>query len=93
MQACVLGARWCRQQAVFRVLGPTRCLPPTHPPGPTTPRQDAIDPTYGNEASAELRKEISRLQHRYGDLLREQERLVGEMERAVLKRAVISVKV
>ncbi len=55
--------------------------------------QDAIDPNYGNEAVAVLRKEISRLQHRYGELLREQERLVQEMERAVLKRDIISMKV
>ncbi|GAB4817322.1 hypothetical protein N2152v2_004368 [Parachlorella kessleri] len=54
--------------------------------------QDAIDPNYGNEETTVLRKEISRLQHRYGELLSEQERLVQEMERAVMKRDIMAMK-
>ena len=33
------------------------------------------------------------MQHRYGELLSEQERLVQEMERAVMKRDIIAMKV
>ena len=47
----------------------------------------------GQEALAELRREIHRLQLRHAELLRSQERLVQEMERAVEKRGTISVKV
>lgn len=57
------------------------------------PPQEALDPAVGQEALAELRKEIHRLQLRHGELLRSQERLVQDMERAVEKRDTISIKV
>ena len=60
---------------------------------PSGPPQEALDPAVGHEVLAELRKEIHRLQLRHQELLRSQERLVVEMERAVEKRDNISVKV
>lgn len=58
-----------------------------------SPCQDAVDPAYGNEELAALRKEVQRLGHAAGELLREQEALVSDMERAVAKREVIGTKV
>ena len=55
--------------------------------------QEALDPSVGQEALAELRQRIHRLQLRHGELLRGQERLVADMERAVSKRDVISLEV
>lgn len=55
--------------------------------------QEAIDPSYGNEEVAALHKDVSRLRHRFEDLMREQERMVLEMERAVSKRDIIAMKV
>ena len=55
--------------------------------------QEAVDPQYGGEELAGLRKEVQRLAHAAGELAREQEALVGEMERAVAKREVIGTKV
>ncbi|PRW44941.1 Coiled-coil domain-containing 40 isoform C [Chlorella sorokiniana] len=54
--------------------------------------QDAVDPAYGNEELAALRKEVQRLTHTAGELARSQEAMVQEMERAVAKREVISTK-
>lgn len=59
---------------------------------PSVPPQEVLDPAVGQEVLAELRKEIHRLQLRHQELLRSQERLVVEMERAVEKRYTISVK-
>lgn len=55
--------------------------------------QDAIDPAYGGEELAALRKEVQRLGHAAGEGARAQEALVQDMERAVGKREVICTQV
>lgn len=61
------------------------------PPGDLA--QEAVDPAYGGEELAELRKEVQRLGHAAGELARAQEGLLADLERAVAKREVIGSKV
>lgn len=57
-----------------------------------SPPQEALDPSYGGEELAALRKEVRRLGAAAGELARGQEGLVGALEAAVTKREVIGVK-
>lgn len=52
--------------------------------------REALDPTVGQQESRSMEKEVHRMSIRLEGLKREQERLAEEMERAVLKRTVIS---
>ena len=52
--------------------------------------REALDPTVGQQETQNMEKEVHRMALRLEALKREQERLSGEMERAVLKRAIIS---
>jgi chromosome segregation ATPase len=52
--------------------------------------REALDPTVGQQETLNMEKEVHRMALRLDTLKREQERLSGEMERAVLKRAVIA---
>ncbi|KAI3426120.1 hypothetical protein D9Q98_008499 [Chlorella vulgaris] len=54
--------------------------------------QEAVDPAYGNEELAAARREVARLTHAAAALARDQEALVGELERAVEKREAIGTK-
>ena len=54
--------------------------------------QDALDPTVGEGELGAMEKEVRRMGLRAEQLKREQERLIGEMERAVEKRDVIAGK-
>ena len=54
--------------------------------------QDAIDPDVGNEVVGAMRKEIHRMRLRLEELVRLQERLIGEMERGIVKREIIATK-
>jgi chromosome segregation ATPase len=53
--------------------------------------QDALDPEYGQHELKGLRKEVHRMELRLGQLQRQQERLVGEMERAIVKQESIKL--
>jgi hypothetical protein len=67
----------------------THCVhAPTQPPA-----KDAVDPAYGNEELAAARRQAARLTHAAAALARQQEALVGELERAVEKRELIATKV
>jgi hypothetical protein len=52
--------------------------------------REALDPTVGQQETQNMEKEVHRMALRLEALKREQERLSGEMERAVLKRAIIA---
>ena len=52
----------------------------------------ALDPTVGQTESQAMEREIHRMELRLDALLREQERLAGEMERAIYKRTAIAVR-
>ncbi|KAL4448619.1 hypothetical protein ABPG75_005838 [Micractinium tetrahymenae] len=54
--------------------------------------QEAVDPAYGGDELAALRKEVQRLGHAAKELARAQEGLVADLERAVAKREVIGTK-
>ncbi|GFR48625.1 hypothetical protein Agub_g10540 [Astrephomene gubernaculifera] len=53
---------------------------------------EVLDPTVGQDVVAEMKKEIHRMQLRLGELMRLQEKLVSDMEKALLKRDIITVK-
>jgi hypothetical protein len=52
--------------------------------------REALDPTVGQQETINMEKEIHRMGLRLEALKREEERLAGEMERAVNKRATIA---
>jgi coiled-coil domain-containing protein 40 len=52
--------------------------------------REALDPTVGQQESLNMEKEVHRMEVRLEALRKEQERLSTEMEKAVLKRAVIA---
>ena len=52
--------------------------------------RDALDPTVGQQETLNMEKEVHRMELRLEALKREQERLSTEMEKAVMKRAVIA---
>jgi chromosome segregation ATPase len=54
--------------------------------------REALDPSIGQLETQLMEKEIHRMSLRYEALLREQERLSSEMERAILKRSTIAVR-
>ena len=54
--------------------------------------REALDPTIGQLEVQTMEKEIHRMNLRYEALLREQERLSSEMERAILKRSTIALR-
>ncbi|KAG2423494.1 hypothetical protein HXX76_015242 [Chlamydomonas incerta] len=54
--------------------------------------QEVLDPTVGQDVVAEMKKEIHRMQLRHTELMRLQEKLVSDMEKALMKREIISVK-
>jgi len=51
-----------------------------------------LDPTVGQDVVGEMKREIHRMELRLGELLRLQEKLMLDMERALSKREVIAVK-
>eukprot|EP00898_Chlorokybus_atmophyticus_P004526 jgi/Chlat1/5074/Chrsp33S08960 len=53
--------------------------------------QEALDPEAGNEIQAAMQKEIHRMKLRHAELLRRQEKLISDMERAIGKREHIAV--
>ncbi|PNH05352.1 Coiled-coil domain-containing protein 40 [Tetrabaena socialis] len=53
---------------------------------------DVLDPNVGQDVVSEMKKEIHRMQLRLGELMRLQEKLVSDMEKALVKREVITVK-
>jgi len=54
--------------------------------------QEALDPTVGQQETANMEREIHRMQLRLEALKREQERLSVEMERAIHKRAAVATR-
>jgi coiled-coil domain-containing protein 40 len=52
--------------------------------------REALDPTVGQQESLNMEKEVHRMEVRLEALRKEQERLSTEMEKAVLKRAIIA---
>lgn len=53
---------------------------------------EALDPTTGDDVIGAMKKEIHRMDLRYSELMRLQEKLVQEMELGISKRSVISMK-
>lgn len=96
---CVKRVRALRQAHTHKTSHPCLRLPCPHlthlvPIHPCTPplKQEAVDPAYGNEELAAARREVARLTHAAAALARDQEALVGELERAVEKREAIGTK-
>lgn len=54
--------------------------------------REALDPTIGQLETQTMEKEVHRMELRHEALLREQERLSAEMERAILKRSTIALR-
>lgn len=54
--------------------------------------QEVLDPSVGQDVVAEMSREIHRMQLRHSELLRLQERLMAELERALSKRELIALK-
>mmetsp|Transcript_9071 Transcript_9071/g.15585 ORF Transcript_9071/g.15585 Transcript_9071/m.15585 type:complete len:897 (+) Transcript_9071:228-2918(+) len=54
--------------------------------------QDALDPTIGGDIVEAMKKEIHRMELRRTELARQQEKLITEMEKAILRRDLISMK-
>ena len=54
--------------------------------------QEALDPTVGTDVVGAMKKEIHRMKLRHKELLRKQEILIKEMERAITKRDMIATK-
>lgn len=54
--------------------------------------REALDPAIGQQENAVMEKEIHRMNLRLDALKKEQERLAGELEKAVTKRAVIATR-
>ena len=54
--------------------------------------QEALDPSVGTDVVGAMKKEIHRMQLRHKELLRKQEILITEMERAITKRDMIATK-
>lgn len=54
--------------------------------------REVLDPTVGDDVVGEMKREIHRMTLRHGELLRLQEKLIADMERALGKRDVISMK-
>ncbi|GBG33193.1 Coiled-coil domain-containing protein 40 [Hondaea fermentalgiana] len=54
--------------------------------------QEALDPTVGQSEVKAMEKEIHRMKIRLGNLHREQEKMIKEMEMAILKRETIATR-
>lgn len=54
--------------------------------------QAALDPDVGGDVVGAMKKEIGRMETRYNELKKRQERLMQEMEKAVYKRELITTK-
>ncbi|MEW5300344.1 MAG: hypothetical protein WDW36_003280 [Sanguina aurantia] len=54
--------------------------------------QEVLDPAVGQDVAAEMRKEIHRMQLRHGELVRLQESLMQDMEKALGRRELIHLK-
>ena len=54
--------------------------------------QETLDPSVGVSEGAAMEREIHRMRLRYEAIKRDQDRMVNEMERAVMKREVIAQK-
>lgn len=54
--------------------------------------REALDPTVGANEIQEMTKEIHRMKLRYSSMLKLQEKMVMEMERAVQRRELLSIK-
>lgn len=54
--------------------------------------QDVLDPTIGQDVVGEMRKEIHRMELRHGELMKLQEKLIVDLEKALNKREVVGIK-
>ncbi|GFH23762.1 flagellar-associated protein 172 [Haematococcus lacustris] len=54
--------------------------------------REVLDPTVGQDMVGEMKKEIHRMQLRHGELMRLQEKLIADMEKALSKRDLIGLK-
>jgi len=54
--------------------------------------QEALDPNIGGDIVDAMKKEIHRMTLRHQELMKQQERLIQEMEKAIYKRDTISTK-
>eukprot|EP00854_Cymbomonas_tetramitiformis_P019643 gene19643-23495_t len=54
--------------------------------------QEALDPSIGGDIVDAMKKEIHRMTLRHAELLKQQERLIQEMEKAITRRDFITVK-
>ena len=54
--------------------------------------QEVLDPTVGQDVVGEMKKEIHRMELRHGELMKLQEKLMGDLEKALNKREVVAVK-
>ena len=54
--------------------------------------QEVLDPTVGQDVVGEMRKEIHRMELRHGELMKLQEKLMQDLEKALNKREVVAVK-
>lgn len=54
--------------------------------------QETINPSEGEDVVRNMKKEIHRMKLRYTDLLKKQERILGDMEKAISKRDTVLVK-
>jgi len=53
---------------------------------------EALDPNVGDDVIVAMQKEIHRMELRYSELMRLQEKLIQEMERGISKRGIIGIK-
>jgi chromosome segregation ATPase len=54
--------------------------------------QEALDPNIGGDIVEAMKKEIHRMELRHSELLRHQEKLIQEMEKAITRRDTINLK-
>jgi len=54
--------------------------------------QDALDPNIGQQEIVAMKKEIHRMELRHQQLLKQQDQMIKDMERAVFKRETIQLK-
>ena len=54
--------------------------------------QECLNPEAGNDVVKEMKKEIHRMRLRHTELLKRQEKLIGDMETAIFKRETIQTK-
>jgi len=54
--------------------------------------QEVMDPSVGQDVVGEMRKEIHRMQLRHGELVRLQDKLMQDLEKALSKRELIGMK-